>query len=1049
MRIIGLLHRQYKESAEPLSRWDTGWAVWTAYRNPSQPEDCPVYGWRYWKSGVAKIPELEDAHYLATLSLGSSYPKVVDYVWALPSERERKEIPDGWMPDADYDGIDSTDLYFVRNDAGDWDLYSISGKVPDVVHVVIANKRVKRPSNPSNDNVYYETGEPVYDDAGDYYGDYDMYDLNIEYPDVHKTDPGFSLSPSTFNFPNDETVDCIFVGELGYDMDVVCEILDARYDNDEECPEGQCNFVIVNEDGSFGLYTYYVASAYQHVEFKVPVYIKYIELSSGIVKETRIVFTVHGMSQVNFADPFVKYVRNLATRVGSTELVEILGGNFTTDMSVKLTMGNEWSRVIPSTDLIFSEEGPWQKIGFMMTPELAMKSDEAEICSVYSLRVGYGDDNGFVELAGTGDASMLMENNVGLIRYKFDSSNESEKQKASAGTAVTTNAQCFYTSTVDMVYDSTDTNGNSALNGGASGKFGKTMYLRIPADIDCTQIRYVKVKVKYNKRLDYLRGEQVLDGVRVTDGDIVWLASQLDGTDGLWVVRTGEWEGLSDVLGLADEAGQPPYDPCTNPERHPLPVDDNVFVDLGARVKGGVEFRCEQDVPEKYGSQTICGRTVNPGDRVLLANQSDGYNGLWEVTCGEWIYLGEVDDNGSTEYDASDEILYQNNIDFCACENNQNNPIFNIEYYYLNPACYLAKAVRKVKLICSLSASLVPNNKAVITDYSITVGADPDLIVDTTRTAGDPEVEDCVKEQDTFEQTRGVGSVEVSHGCGELGDIITSPSCGDICDCRRYYAIDSSYNVDTLASGFSMVFWQFGDGGWHMYAYVADRGSAAVSYYVYHLHVCGTALPRMVDENTDVYVLDERGLPTSKRTRDAWFVRHGGVLADGFGMYDSKWRFKVKVIEDGVERDAISHVLDAETLYQNWALHKPSFDAEGKLSDPGTLMLAHTEKVYDAETGEYYAVYDGMEHIYGFTLYNVAINKDRFCKIYNAAIRNCVCQDTWTGMGTDQCYDADGYEVDCNDLSSEGHAFITTDNGEAISLEKTCFDSHGKKVECD
>ena len=119
MRIIGLLHRQYKENAEPTSSRDTGWASWTPYRNPSQPEGCPVYGWQFWKSNVGEIPDLENAHYLATLSFGASYPKVVDYAWALPAERVQGEVPVGWLPDTGYDGRDSTDLYFVRSETGE------------------------------------------------------------------------------------------------------------------------------------------------------------------------------------------------------------------------------------------------------------------------------------------------------------------------------------------------------------------------------------------------------------------------------------------------------------------------------------------------------------------------------------------------------------------------------------------------------------------------------------------------------------------------------------------------------------------------------------------------------------------------------------------------------------------------------------------------------------------------------------------------------------------------------------------------------------------
>lgn len=1105
MEFVSLVHRKFKEHVEVLSGWDTGRAEWVKFVKESDRTACPMYAWDYKKAKSGSYPELEKAYYVATLMQGPGEECDIEYAWVLPENRDTAEIPEGWVK-AEYeisgserqgkagpgtltpaalkdevyrvvaagyiDGIPMlpgdrlicdrdveaatvenfesvavswrfiqgeenyipTDLFFVRAEgSSEWDLYTVSGKMPASVSVTLV------------------------ENCDDVSNRVRMLELPIEYASEVSGDPDFALLPSTF--PLDMEAEGKVIGLLAYGVDDVSMVVDARVDSDDS------DFGFGRVGNSFWMTTSKTSKEVTHASFAVPVYIKYIETATGLEKEARRTMVVHGFNSHIEAEPYVKYIRNLASRVNTSEQVDIIGGNFTSDMTVRLGYGSEWEKVIDDKDLVFSEDGTM--ISFVMSPDFAMPAPGGEEpCAVYSLNVGYGNENGFYAMAGTGDARMALQNNVGLIRYKYDERNLAEMKKVSAGAAVTTNSPCFYESELEMVYDSTDTNGNPAQAGGAAGKYGKTMYVRIPANADCTKMMYVHAKVKYNKRLDYRRGTMTLDGIHLEDGDVVWLAGQLDGTDGLWVVREGDWDGLADVIGPGD--GEEGTNPCELNPKRPLPVDDNVLVDLGVRVSDNVDVRCEEDVPVKIGTQAVCGTTVTPGDRVLLLNQSDGKNGVWEVTCADWIFRGAVNDNGSLDFDMSDEVLFQNNIDFCACRDGKNNPIYNIEYYYLNAGCYLAKAVRKVKIICSSTGSIVPNSKVVITDYSITIGADPALIVDTTMTPGDPVQEDCTKEKDTFELDRRVATTETASGCGPEGTPLKAPDCMDICDCPRFYTLPETFDGSALKNGYSLVFWQYGDGGWHLYAYICEKaGGTSVSYYVYHLHTCGIAVPDMVDENTDVYILDDRGLPTNRRTKDAWFVKHGGVLADGFGMYDEKWNFVIRLRTDddeyapiqsaldnlmnafqddtgawaevvGIYDDSgelkekvVTPVFDADSLYQNWVLHGTNMGVSGQ----GTRILAHPHIMTDSETGEYVVVPAGMEHVYGFKFYDTPVDKERFCKIFNEKAGGCVCQETRSNLVTDQCYDADGNVVPCSDPASTGRAYIATDDGEILTVE--------------
>jgi len=922
MPLVNLVYRSYKENVTPLSGWDTG--TMKLVSDPSMEEGgCPAVRYDTERFKVGVLPELEQAVYAGSLVLSPDYPYTVSYAWARWKEAES-----------------APDYYMVRDPAKDeWDLYALDGEVPETIDLVLAE---------------WIDGK----------GQYSTYSLPVAYPDYSRELPGFALSPSTFTIPEQEA-ERTAVGTLKYNQLSVDRLLDVVYDGD--CEDGMpCPFWF-EDDGGYTLYTSYSGGSVSHEQYEVPAYIRYIDAATGLEREERKVFTVHGFGGGMSTEPYVKYVRNLASRVNTSELVTILGGNFTTDLNVRLVSADgSKSVVIPHSELTFDEEEPWQTISFVMSSDYAVSSRGEEQCSVYDLEIGYGDSNGFIAVAGTGDAKMALENNVGLIRYRYDSTNAAEQKKASAGAANTTNSSCFYTSDVNLVYDTTDGSGNPTQAGGAPGKYGKTMYVRMNRGQDCESMMYVRVKAKLNKRLDYRHGEMTINGTRVEEGDIVWLDGQKDGeTDGLWVVQSGDWVGLKGYAGIDREDGE--YDPCTGTDNEPLLVDDTVLVDLGAKVSDRADLRCTEDVPVKYGTQQVCGRMAEPGMRVLLYNQEDGKDGLWEVTCADWVYWGPVEDPGGTEFDMAGNILVQNDIDFCACRDGRKKNIFNIEYYYLNAGCYLATANRKVKLICTgVGASLVPNSDLVITDYSITAGAEPSLVTDTHMTAGDPEQEDCVKEVDTFDIDHMNSTQETTHGCGEVGTPIKAPTCDMICDCERYYNLPVTFDGTSVKSGYSIVFWHLGEDGWHLYSY---NKRMPVAYDVYHLHVRGIAVPEMVDENTDVYLLDEKERPTGERTRDAWFVEHaGGKVFDGFSMYDPKWKFK-KVDEHG-ELAGWTDVLGPDNLYQAWALHG------GK---DGTRILAH------GETREDVVVPVGTRGIYGFRFYDTPLTLQRFCDIYNKA----------------------------------------------------------------
>lgn len=938
-------------------------------------QGCPLILKHVDKVPELSLPELDKALYLGTL--------------AVPPELDGRSI-------GCYDG-EGDGLYLVLSSDGEtYDLFT-TGTFPDSV-------------------VLYLDDE---DGAIEY-------EVPLAYSSLAARDPKFVLAPSHYVY-NKAGSEKEYVGSVSFDRTAVSEVQFIVYDGEDDA--------FWFEDG-WDLWTAYVESELEHEDFDVSVYIKYVDAVSGQEVEIRKVFKVYGTSVNMLTYPYVKYIENLSSRVDTAVQVTLYGGNFNEELNVQLSLsrpdGTEWRMDIPHSDLAFSiGEGRWDSVSFVMNKALAYTDGSGkEVCGTYNINLGYGEGDGFDALAGTGDPRMALENNLGLIRYKYSAANEESKKTASAGNVATTDASCFYTSSVSMIYDTTDDRGNPLINGGAAGKYGKTMYVKIPPDADCTKVKYYRIRMKYNNRLDYRYGEMVLDGVSLRDGDIVWLAGQMDGTDGLWVVRAdAEWTGLKSLSEGVDPDTD--ADPCEEGHRtEPLVVDWSVFPDLGATVDDKVDLNCDQDVPVKYGSQVVCNRTLVPGDLVYLTGQSDGMDGVWEVTCAEWIYRGPVSGVSGEKLDMSDEILVQNDIDFCACADGGGGGVFNIEYYYLNAACYLATATRKVKVICSRTGGLFPGNGgAILTDYSITIGAEKDLVVDTHVTAGDVVEEDCVHKPDTYFQQSSVKTEEILWNCGEMGRPIVAPTCEVLCDCPRYYVLGKDYAGSLGSKGFSIVFWQAGEGGWHLYAYVAEGTyDSGMSYYVYHIHSCGIVKASDVDQNADVYIKDERGLPTSKRTKDAWFVEHTGPIADGFGMVDDHWRFAVKS-EDGTPTGEYTTELGPDTLYQRWQVYPET-----------TKILAHRE--YREEDGKKIPVdVAGMSGVYGFSYLDNAITPERLCEIFNkvarigfAAGKNCPCQESVSHLVTDQSYDESGETmVPSDDVRSHGESLFLTDDEEEIS----------------
>ena len=737
------------------------------------------------------------------------------------------------------------------------------------------------------------------------------------------------------------------------------------------------------------------------VRYDVPVYIEYVN-EHGDRDNWKGTFAVYGKG-ADVKKPAVQYIDNIATKVDTTEYVTIYGHDFNDDLVVFLDRPDGTCVSLSGKDLYraYGKDGGYDTISFIFgKPFVALDSTCSEICGTYAVNLGYGECGANSIEAGSADFTTAWDNNLYLIRYRFDSTNKELSEQTPGGMMTTVDPKCFYSTEIELVKDDYDSDSKSPSSGGVTSSLGSNIYFRIKPDTDCSKLAYYRVKLKYSRNLPKRAGELTLDGVALSEGDLVWLDKQFDGGNGLWIVQSGDWIGLKSYLD-----GQSGYDeyynPCQRPEQEPLPVDSNIIADLGVHVKDKVTVTCDSDVPaeKRYGTQKICNTIVRPGDTVLLTNQSDGANGLWEVTCAEWIQRSEnVPARSGTSISGDDFVVVQNDIDFCTCQHNGKN-IFHIWYYYLNGACYLARASRTVKITCGLKGSLFPSQGVDVTDYRITAEATSDLATDSHRTAGDPVKETCMEEAENYDADHRVDIKDNRYGCGT--EVIVAPNGMKICRCEHVYNIDKETAFSARGrNGFSIVFWQYdaSDKRWHLYAYIgAGRYDLGMNYYVYHLCTNGIAGEGDVDENVEVGLLGEDGRPMDETTHDAWFVTHGGKLAEGFGMFDDTWNFKL--VDEETDEVSYSHVLNEKTLYSMWSvkctttmcgiriyrddsLLRKSCTCElkdGKKVDPNCVGMDEAEATSQVMT-DVIATPD----TWGFKFYNEALSKGHLCNIWNS-----------------------------------------------------------------
>lgn len=775
------------------------------------------------------------------------------------------------------------------------------------------------------------------------------------------------------------------IGVIVPDEEQVREILEAELDTETDL------FELANvSEGVWELR--YLGGAEMpdpNVAFDLEVLIEYIAINGQRMRALP-KFRVFGTTGAQCL-PEIHHIENLASRVGEVAEVVLHCHNLTeanvANLAVFLYADGNCIRIAPE-DIQYeglSDEAcstADQTATIILTPDM-FGNDEA--CATYSIYLGYGD---------TCSNATLLENssttrNLSLIRYKFDEDNK----PATGNGDYAGEGNCWFTSPISLTTSEVGTANNDVSTGAGDG-FGSEIYVKgISYDCPCENIKYYYVRLIYNTRLDYRKGEMTLDGVSLREGDIVWLAAQFDGTDGLWEVRKDDWQGL----------GEPVYGEGANPcfaINPPLPVDCGVFIDPGVRVNETIKVVCSDDVPVKNGSQTVCGIAVKPGDLVVLTNQvcepGENCDGLWRVTCGDWEFLGnDFEINGNT-VDLSRAVTVQTDIDFCKCGG-----IFHIDYYYLNSSCYLNHARRTVKVMCG-GASVVPNGErqVIITDYKISDGANDELIKAISGTPGDPVLDDCVLVDENYERKFSMETTEIRKDCSYTeGDV--SPDCRAYCDCERHYTVKMTdeYSASSDTNGFTIAFWQRRDDGWHLYGYVGTGNPRiGMEYYVMHLKKAGAAVADDVEYNKEVTVVeldgngntvkDANGQAIEHTTHDAWFIPHAvpeeiypedsenvrknkmaynrsleNILADGFGLVDDNWSFAVRNGYGEKVPMEYTSILGPDSLYDNW-----------RITDSTKFLCNRTD---DGIVG--------MRGVWGFRYYKTAMSAADFVKMYNSA----------------------------------------------------------------
>ena len=809
----------------------------------------------------------------------------------------------------------------------------------------------------------------------------------------------FGLTPRVFNVKPFAQVGILTV----LDENSGITITDAGIDSDD--PEINGRFDIENlprygdMDESWNVAWKGEETVSGMVRYDVPVYIEYVN-EHGDRDNWKGTFAVYGKG-ADVKKPAVQYIDNIATKVDTTEYVTIYGHDFNDDLVVFLDRPDGTCVSLSGKDLYrtYGKDGDYDTISFIFgKPFVALDSTCSEICGTYAVNLGYGECGANSIEAGSADFTTAWDNNLYLIRYRFDSTSKELSEQTPGGSMTTVDPKCFYSTDIELVKDDYESDSKSPSGGGVTSSLGSNIYFRIKPGTDCTKLAYYRVKLKYSRNLPKRAGELTLDGVALSEGDLVWLDKQFDGGNGLWIVQGGDWIGLKSYLD-----GQSGYDeyynPCQRPEQEPLPVDSNIIADLGVHVKDKVTVTCDSDVPaeKRYGTQKICNTIVRPGDTVLLTNQSDGANGLWEVTCAEWIQRSEnVPAHSGTSISGDDFVVVQNDIDFCTCQHNGKN-IFHIWYYYLNGACYLARASRTVKITCGLKGSLFPSQGVDVTDYKITAEANSDLVTDSHRTAGDPVKETCMEEVENYDADHRVDIKDNRYGCGT--EVIVAPNGMKICRCEHVYNIDKETAFSTRdRNGFSIVYWKYEDEKWHLYAYIgAGRYDLGMNYYVYHICTNGIAGEEDVDENVEILPIGADGLPMKESTHDAWFVNHGGKLDKDFGMFDDTWNFKI--VDKETDQVSYSHVLDENTLYSMWSIKcTTTMCAKRNYRDGSILRRSCTCERKDGKKVDPNCV--GMDEVeatsqvmsdviptpdtWGFKFYNEALSKRGLCNIWNS-----------------------------------------------------------------
>ena len=809
----------------------------------------------------------------------------------------------------------------------------------------------------------------------------------------------FGLSPRVFNVKLFAQVGILTV----LDENSGITITDAGIDSDDPEINGRFDIEYLprygDMDESWNVVWKGEETVSGMVRYDVPVYIEYVN-EHGDRDNWKGTFAVYGKG-ADVKKPAVQYIDNIATKVDTTEYVTIYGHDFNDDLVVFLDRPDGTCVSLSGKDLYraYGKDGGYDTISFIFgKPFVALDSTCSEICGTYAVNLGYGECGANSIEAGSADFTTAWVNNLYLIRYRFDSTNKELSEQTPGGAMTTVDPKCFYSTDIELVKDDYDSDSKSTSSGGVTSSLGSNIYFRIKPDTDCSKLAYYRVKLKYSRNLPKRAGELTLDGVALSEGDLVWLDKQFDGGNGLWIVQIGDWIGLKSYLD-----GQSGYDeyynPCQRPEQEPLPVDSNIIADLGVHVKDKVTVTCDSDVPaeKRYGTQKICNTIVRPGDTVLLANQSDGANGLWEVTCAEWIQRSEnVPAHSGTSISGDDFVVVQNDIDFCTCKHNGKN-IFHIWYYYLNGACYLARASRTVKITCGLKGSLFPSQGVDVTDYKITAEANSDLVTDSHRTAGDPVKETCMEEVENYDADHRVDIKDNRYGCGT--EVIVAPNGMKICRCEHVYNIDKETAFSTRdRNGFSIVYWKYEDEKWHLYAYIgAGRYDLGMNYYVYHICTNGIAGEEDVDENVEILPIGADGLPMKESTHDAWFVNHGGKLDKDFGMFDDTWNFKI--VDKETDQVSYSHVLDENTLYSMWSIKcTTTMCAKRNYRDGSILRRSCTCERKDGKKVDPNCV--GMDEVeatsqvmsdviptpdtWGFKFYNEALSKRGLCNIWNS-----------------------------------------------------------------